>query len=214
MVTLNYTSSLSRKRAKMYQKILVPLDGSALAESALPYAQELAVKLGADVNLVHINEPTKATSQDIQQSYLEEMVKSTKQGAERLTNIRESQSAQVSSTILTGNPAEKIVEHADKDDTGLIVMATHGQSGIGTRALGSVADRVVRTTKCPLMLIKGNGLRPDASENGLLSKVLIPLDGTKQDETAISCVEELVVKLETEVILFQVLASECYVSGT
>ena len=198
----------------MYEKILVPLDGSALAEVALPYAEDLAGRLGSEVTLVYVSELTEAPSQHMHQLYLQKMVESTKQGAERYTNKSGRKSIQVRSAILVGNPAEKIVEHADKEDIALIVMATHGQSGIKQRALGSVADKVVRATKCPVALIRANGAHSDMREKGILNKVLVPLDGSKQDETVIPYIEELASKLEVEVILFQVLAPECYIPGT
>ncbi len=108
--------------------------------------------------------------------------------------------------ILSGHPAEKIVEYADTENIGLIIMATHGQSGIKRWALGSVADKVVRATTRPVVLIRAKGSRPDVREKGILHRVLVPLDGSKEGEAVIPYIEELASRLKVEVILLQVLA--------
>ncbi len=190
----------------MFEKILVPLDGSVLAEIVLPYAMELAGRLGSDVTLVYVNELREAPYQHMCQFYLEKMVKATKQGTERWTKEPTGSAIQVRSAILVGNPAERIVEHADEEDVGLVLVATHGQSGIKHWPLGSVADKVVRATKRPVMLIRAKGARPDAQQKSILNRVLIPLDGSKEGETVVPYIAELASKLKAEAFLFQVLA--------
>lgn len=198
----------------MYERILVPLDGSALAEAALPYAEKLAGSLGSDVSLVYVKESDEEQAQFAHQPYLEKAAKIIEQGVQRYTNESGVRLVQVLSTVLSGNPAEQVKEHADKEDIGLIVMTTKGQSGIKGRALGSVADKVVRTTDCPVLLIRGSGCASAAREEDPLNKVMVPLDGAKHLEPAVPYISELASKLQAEVILFHVLAAECYVSGT
>ncbi len=190
----------------MYEKILVPLDGSALAEVALPYAQELAGKLGSEVYLVYVNELPLDPYQHMHTFYLDKMVEVTRQGAEKYHKKSGTREIQVKSAILLGNPAEKIVEYGEKEGICLIIMATHGQSGITRWALGSVADKVVRATKCPIVLIRAKGARPDVREKGILNMVLVPLDGSKEGEAVLPYIGELVAKLKTEIILFQALS--------
>jgi len=108
--------------------------------------------------------------------------------------------------MLVGNPAEEIVEYASKENIGLIVMATHGRSGISRWALGSVADKVVRATERPVGLIRAESTLPDVREKGILNKVLVPLDGSKEGEAVISYVEDLASRLKAEVILLKVLS--------
>ena len=198
----------------MYERILVPSDGSALAEAALPYAEELAGSLGSDVSLVYVKESDEEQAQFAHQPYLDKAAKIIEQGVQRYTNKSGGRSIQVSSNVLSGNPAEQIKDHADKEDIGLIVMTTKGQSSIKGRALGSVADKVVRTTDCPVLLIRGSGYSSAEREESLLSRVMVPLDGAKHLESAVPYISELALKLQAEVILFHVLAAECYVSGT
>ncbi len=190
----------------MYEEILVPLDASQSAEVALPYAEELSGRLGSQVTLVYVSESTEDPNQRVHQFYLEKMVDATREGADRYHQRSWMRPIKVNSIILVGNPAEKIVEYADEEDVGLIVIATHGRSGIKRWALGSVADKVVKGTSRPVALIRAKGARPDVREKGILNKVLVPLDGSKEAEVVIPYVEELASKLKAEILLLQAVA--------
>jgi nucleotide-binding universal stress UspA family protein len=191
----------------MFEKILVTLDGSELAEVALPYTEELAGQLGSEIHLIHVNESVNDPHKNLPQFYLQKIVESVKEGATRYSGKPGiSPAIKVKSVILSGHPAEKIVEYADTENIGLIIMATHGQSGIKRWALGSVADKVVRATTRPVVLIRAKGSRPDVREEGILKRALVPLDGSKEGEAVIPYIEELASRLKVEVILLQVLA--------
>jgi nucleotide-binding universal stress UspA family protein len=174
----------------MGENILVPLDGSKVAEAALPYAQELAVKLGAGITLVRVKE-IDAPGQPIPELYLKAKAETLK--------------GRVNSVEMEGDPAEKIAEYADQEG-GLIVMTHHGQSGSRLKGLGSVADRVVRTTKCPVAVIKPV-TRPAAASNALLNRVVLALDGTVEDQINIPPFEDFAARVRPEVVLFQVLGT-------
>ena len=188
----------------MYEKILVPLDGSALAEVALPYAELLSGKLGSEVTLIYIHEATEVSNQHMGQFYLERMVEVTKQGAERGRRPSGDPGIKVNSAVQVGNPAEEIIGYAGKENVDLILMAAHGQSGIKNWALGNVAEKVVRATDRPVMLIRANGAR---TEKVNIGSVLLPLDGSKEGEAALPYIEQLASKLGARVILLQVLAT-------
>ena len=190
----------------MYEKILVPLDGSELAEVALPYAEELAGRLGSEGTLLYVSESAEDQYHRIPQFYMQEMAKATRRSAEGYLEKPEGKAIKVESTVLVGHPADEIVAYADREDIGLIVMATHGRSGIKRLALGSVAEKVVRTAKQPVALIRAKGARPDVREKGILNKALVPLDGSKESEAAIPYIEELASRLKGEVVLLQVVA--------
>ena len=135
-------------------KILVPLDGSALAEAALSQATLLASEFGAQVELLRAVEahtfpgvdPTDAQVKVVQEgeTYLAGV-------AERL---RASGVKDVASSVWYGPPAFAIVEAARLTHVDLIVMGTHGRSGIGRMILGSVAESVLRGTTTPILLIR------------------------------------------------------------
>ena len=195
----------------MYEKILVPLDGSQLAEVALPYAEELAGRIGSEVTLLFVHESIDDPNQYLRQVYIQKIVESTKRAAEIYSGILDAQSAtHVNSVSLFGYPAEKIVEYADKENIGLIIMSTHGQSGIKRWPLGSVADKIVKATTRPVVLIRAKGAQPDnIRKQGIFKKALVPLDGSKEGEVVLPYVEALASKLKVKVILVQVLAASC-----
>ena len=188
----------------MYEKILVPLDGSALAEAALPYAELLSGKLGSEVTLIYVHEASGVSNQSMSQFYLEKTVEVTKQGTERERPPCGGPEIKVKSAVQVGNPAEEIVGYAGKEKSDLILMATHGQSGIRNWPLGNVAEKVVRSTNCPVMLIRANGAH---TERVNISSVVLPLDGSKEGEAALPYIEQLASKVGTRVILLQVLAT-------
>ncbi|MFC1957623.1 universal stress protein [Chloroflexota bacterium] len=191
----------------MYEKILVPLDGSDLAEVALPYVEELAGRLGSEITLLYVGESPESSYQRTYQFYIEKTAETTKEGAERYIEKTKGKAIKVKPRILVGNPAEEIVEYASREDIGLIVLATHGRSGINRWSLGSVADKVVRATDRPVVLIRAKGAQPDMREKGILNKALVPLDGSEEAEAVIPYIEELASKLKAEVILLQVMST-------
>jgi nucleotide-binding universal stress UspA family protein len=164
----------------------------------------LAGQLGAEITLVYVNELAQTSQGDPDQSYLQKIAGSVKEMATRYTSkTGTTPPIQAKSVILSGHPAEKIVEYADTENIGLIVMSTHGRSGVKRWALGSVADKVMRAATKPVMLIRAKGSRTDIQKEGLLTKMV---DGSKEAEAVIPYIEELALRLKLEIILVQVLA--------
>jgi nucleotide-binding universal stress UspA family protein len=191
----------------MYERILVPLDGSQLAERALPYAEELSGRLGSEVTLIYVSESIDDPHQHMHQFYMQKMAESTKQDAEAYARKSGKELAiQVRSVNLAGNPAEEIVKYADSENIGLIVMSTHGQSGIRQWTIGSIANKVVRATKKPVALVRAEGPRPGVPRKDMLRKALLPLDGSRESEAAMPYAAELASRLGISVVLVQVLA--------
>jgi nucleotide-binding universal stress UspA family protein len=203
--------ALDDGRLIMYEKILVPLDGSDLAEIALPYAEELAGALGCEITLIHVSESADEKYENMHQLYIEKIVESTRQGAERCRKNKRAKKIKVSSVHLTGYVAEQIVDYADKENIGLIVMTTHGRSGIRRWILGNVAAKVVRATERPVALIRAKDTLPEACAERKLNKVLVPLDGSKASEVVIPHISELASKLKAAVVLLQVVAPSYFV---
>jgi nucleotide-binding universal stress UspA family protein len=187
----------------MYEKILVPLDGSEASEVALPYAEELSGRLGASLTLLYVIEQNETIYEHMHQFYMQKMAETVAKKIQAYSKYP----VQVNYVSLKGNPADNIVEYANKENFGLILMATHGRSGFKRISLGSVAERVVRATKKPLALIRTREAKPDVREKGMLKKILLPMDGSKAGETVIPYVAELASKLSAEITLFQALAT-------
>ena len=151
-------------------KILVPVDFSPHAERAFGYAAALARRLGAELTLVHVVEDPFATGAWGPETYIPnagELLQELIAGAERqLTPWKERPAAQgltVTTAVITGRPAQSIIEHAGSAGCDLIVMGTHGRAGLAHAVMGSVAERVLRKAPCPVLTVRANA---GASETG------------------------------------------------
>jgi nucleotide-binding universal stress UspA family protein len=123
--------------------IIVPIDGSDLAESILPHAINLAKAFGAKMSLVRAT-PEDSADPD-ERDRLERV-------AER---VRGEGVADVDSVVLHGDPAAAIVDLTYDYPDALVAMTTHGRSGVGRWLMGSVTDRVVRHAAGPVMVLRG-----------------------------------------------------------
>lgn len=185
----------------MFEKILIPLDGSELAETALPYGEELGKKLGSEVILFHVCSPEHRQFTRMHKIYLDNR-------AETLAlKMREGQpdDARVNVTVKIeeGKPSESICNLIEKDKIGLIIMTTAGASGQKIGILGSVADHVSRTLTIPTMLIKPWNVPRIENGRQLISHILVPLDGSDLSKLALPVSEELANMLNVPITLFQ-----------
>lgn len=134
--------------------ILVPLDGSALAEAALVPAVELAKERGAKLVLLRAAEAHTRPMSDP----TEAQVAVVRDAEHYLAGVRDRAQrggvTDVDASVWYGQPAQAIVEAARYRKADLIVMSSHGRSGLGRLVLGSVAERVLRSTAVPILLIR------------------------------------------------------------
>jgi nucleotide-binding universal stress UspA family protein len=190
----------------MYKRILVPLDGSELAEIALPYAEEIAGKMGSEVIIIHVKEPTENPEKPEHQPYVSKIAARTEQNIKKSHVIAPGEKIKVTSAVIGASgilthPAEEIVDYAGKENVSLIIMATHGRTGIRRWALGDTANKVVRSFKCPVLLIRA---AMKTTANVHLDKVLVPLDGSKASEAVLPYVVELVSRFKNSIMLIHV----------
>jgi len=155
----------------MYKKILVPLDGSKLAECALPHAEELAKGCGTEkVILVSVTERVQGyrafeePSQPLGQQLVPEAFGKLEEQAQkylgRIAKAMEAKGIKVSTEVLLGDPAEEIIIYAKHPGCDVIVISSHGRSGISRWTHGSVADRVFRGSPVPVLMVKAPGCVP------------------------------------------------------
>jgi len=190
----------------MYEKILVPLDGSMASEEVLPYAQEMAGRLGSEVTLICVTESAKGMYDHMWQGYLNKTLAAVKQGARQYIPQDEERDIRIKSNLLSGDPADEIVGFADTENVGLILMSARGQSGGDTRwNIGSVAIKVLRATTKPVGLIRIKGTPPDLRD--IERRVLIPLDGSKCAEQIIPYVKKFAAMRQAKIILLQVMGA-------
>ncbi len=189
----------------MYDKILVPLDGSELAEVSLPYAEELAARLGSHITLIYLSRSEKDPSFSRRKEYLDKVLGSTKGEMDKLLE-KPGEETKIGSAVLVGHAAEEIVKYADKEDMGLIVIATHGRSGIKQWAMGSVASKIITATRRPVMLIRAKEASPDIRKMGTIKRLLLPMDGSKESESILPHALEIASNFKPEVVMFQAIS--------
>ncbi len=150
----------------MYEKILVPLDGSKVGEAALPYVEELVTKLlpgtRVEITLLQVVSSLShyivAGEASAQVPYTEQEVEQIKKRAtDYLDQAGESLrtgGATVKLRVSVGRAAEEIIKAADEIEADMIAMSTHGRSGISRWAFGSVTDRVLRSGDRPILMVR------------------------------------------------------------
>jgi nucleotide-binding universal stress UspA family protein len=166
----------------MYKRMLVPLDGSALAEVILPYTRELARRIGLDVVLIHIADKKDSETLLLHKAYVDRTADTIRsdlaKNQKKKSGVpRESQGIKVFGEVIVGYPAEEILRYADENDIDLILMATHGRSGIRRWVIGSVADKVLRSSRVPVLLVR-TGIPQHIVDNEWPDTMLVPLDGS------------------------------------
>lgn len=163
----------------MYRTILVPLDGSAFGEYALPLALGIARRVSASVQLVHVCTPLSqaygAESQQLNrertQAYLTDLV----------TCLSARWEVSISIAVLDGRAADQLCAHATAIGADLVVMTTHGHGPLSRMWMGSVADTLVRRLPMPVLLTRPHDQALDVLEevhDQAFTHVLIPLDGS------------------------------------
>ncbi len=157
------TRSPKRRAAKAaafgIRSILVPIDFSIHSKNALKYAVPMARRFGATIHLIYVVEPTVYPADlgfgQVVLPGVEDELRD-KGGEELQSLIRKEIGRTVKSSwaVRTGNPHQEILREAEERGVDLIVVATHGHSGVEHMLFGSTADRVVRHAKCPVLTVR------------------------------------------------------------
>ena len=180
---------------EVYTKMLVPLDGSELAEAVFVYAKELAVRLDLEIVLFHVYSPDESKLVPMRRAYVEraaDIVRRQSEEVQQKTGIRlKGKAGQVRGELAMGYPAEEILHYADENDINLILIATHGRSGITRWALGSVADKILRASKVPVWLVRAGIPKEIVYDKWPRRTILVPLDGSELAESVLPHVEAL-----------------------
>ena len=142
----------------MYRKILVPLDGSDMAEAVLPHVEMLARANGCEVVLLRValNPAYQFAMTDpaMLGVIVNDMQAEAEKYLQRVTGQLKERGLTVTSEMAEGDTATCILKIAEQKGADLIAMSTHGRSGVARWLIGSVADRVMRTAKVPVLLVR------------------------------------------------------------
>ena len=154
----------------MFTRILVPTDFSEPSEAALDYARVLAGKFGASLHLLHVFDAPLAAGAVSPEGFIAEspevharLFEDARTRLQRRITATDRNQYGAKTEIVTGSSPESIVNYARERGIDLIVMGTHGRTGIAHVLLGSVAERLVRTAPCPVLTVRhhqAKGHRP------------------------------------------------------
>jgi nucleotide-binding universal stress UspA family protein len=196
----------------MFKQLLVPLDGSRLAEAVLPAAAYLAQRLNASVKLVHfvekdapkeIHGERHLTNNEEACAYLEEVAKRAFPPAIAvMCHVH---------TTETSSVPRSIVDHVGELASDLILMCTHGQGGLRSWVFGSIAQQVIAVGACPVLLIRPKD--PETPPAFICQNILIPLDGNPDHEQVIPMAVELAPILSAAVHLVRAVHTRETLSG-
>ena len=154
----------------MFKRLLVPLDGSRFALRALRYAAEVAQRFSAEVILIQVIKPTTpvidaGVAVGVSPAAAEITVQAAREADQRnaararrylggKVGVMRSRHIQSSYHVLMGDAARSIIEFSEKEKIDLVVMTTHGKSGLKRALMGSVADVVIRESGKPVLVIR------------------------------------------------------------
>lgn len=185
----------------MFEKILVPLDGSKLARQVFPHVVELTRASDSKVILIGICESDESEYGQVCRLYIGGEAEKLRQdmGAGSRVSIK--------TEVLVGKSADEILGYADRSDVDLIVMVSHGRSGIMPWSLGSTVTKVLHRVNIPLLIVRAKEKPLESDRVGLFNKILIPLDGSEASMRVLAYVIEITKRVESEVTLLQVVPS-------
>jgi nucleotide-binding universal stress UspA family protein len=194
----------------MFERIIVPLDGSVAAEMVLPYVVETAANFASEIFLVRVAESASEVICRDCSAYLE--TAGPKLGsmlAQRGAPLDKS----VRTQLLSGNAAIEILKYAGEIDARLIAVASRGASNQGPWPLGNIAAKILRASSIPVLLIRKPASDQRIAEKKLVNKILAPLDGSKLGEAAIPLATAIAAKTGAEIVLFRVVESVTAFAG-
>ena len=219
----------------MFTSVLVPLDGSELAEGILPYVAQIAAGVGARITLITAVDPDmfeipaalraessggRVPAGEREQAhtrrhegsgpFVQQILENVERRAE--ANLREvaerlrEQGANAEGKVVLGTPAEQIATFAENEGCDLIAMSTHGRNLIARGVLGSVTDKVIHSVSVPVLAITPERARKYHQDpSGAMSTLLAPLDGSDLAESVLPYVESLALSMSLRVTLVKAL---------
>lgn len=215
----------------MFKRILVPLDGSEVAEGVLPFVTALAKGSDATITLLTVvdtsameeiearvdvlptaefgsllaSKPTERPAVGVYRTQVEETAQEKAKIALRVVATRlTGQGLKARVAASSGPAAEEILRAARDEDIDLIAMSTHGRNALGRAILGSVTNKVLHASDVPTLVITPERAKTYWGDGVVLSKILAPLDGSELAEESLPYVEDLARSLSLEVILTRV----------
>ena len=188
----------------MYKRMLVPLDGSELAEVVFGYAWELAGRLDLNIVLLHVCRPREHDLLPMHRAYIEhaaDIIRHQSVEVQQKTRSKPGGKAvEARGEVVEGYPAEEILNYADRNNIDLILIASNGYSGVRRWALGGVADKVLRASTVPIWLARAASPEAIVHDKWPKRTMLVPLDGSQHAESVLPHVESLAKQRGAELV--------------
>ena len=177
----------------MEQTILIPIDGSESTDETLVYVRSISPKEKTHIILMHVTPNVDATRAAVD----------THPNVNTLYEALNYEGWDVKREIRMGDPVDEIIKMAILTPATLILMSTHGRSGIERIREGSVTELVLKKSPCPVFILHSTRPEPVVTRTeDLFRRILVPLDGTEQSSAILECVEHFAKLHDSEVVLF------------
>ena len=180
----------------MLDRILVPVDGSEMFSETLGYIRHLGDATTTRVFMLYVGDPDNAQNKSSDDTGNHPVLKPYLDGLGQ-------DNWEVSAALRLGEPAEVITRYAAEVDAELLLMSTHGRSGLENIREGSVTEQVVRQSPCPVFIL--HATREDSNRphhENFFHRMLVPLDGSEASAAILPCVIQFARRFNTEVVLF------------
>jgi len=202
----------------MFHTLMVPLDGSEFGRHAIPWALAIAEPADALVDLVHVHTPPYGMGAVDDMLVLPEVREAQRETAERTLSdladrLRIGTGVRFRAAVVEGDAADALARYAAATAVDLIVMTTHGRTGLARALLGSVSDGVVRHSHRPVLLARPSRHRPEEHDPAAVSEVLVLLDGTEASESILDPAIELCRLTGAACTLLHVVVPELLLTG-
>jgi nucleotide-binding universal stress UspA family protein len=153
----------------MFNRILVPTDFSPPSDAALEYARILAAKFGSTLRILHVIDDPSSASEFVADGFAPStediriaLIEHARKRLDHSMNLVDRARYNAHADAVLGTPAESIIDYAGSTGTSLIVMGTHGRTGLAHLLMGSVAEQVVRTAPCPVLTVRQVAMADEA----------------------------------------------------
>jgi len=183
---------------RVLRNILIPLDGSKTAETVLPYIKYLASRFNSKIEVLGIGIGNKNRRVN---RLLNEYIDNT-------VSDLNAEKVEAEAVVIYGSAADKILNYSKQNDTDLIIMATHGRSGVKRWWMGSVAEKIISQSITPVLLIPSRKKKATQTKKiTSFDRILIPLDGSDIGQAALNHIELVARETGAAINLIQVIST-------
>ncbi len=190
----------------MFKKILVPLDGSKIAEAVIPFAREIATRSGAELLFVTAVQQVGVWDASLS---LHVLKRESEIAAGYLATVEgyvSGEGQKVATQVLDGDAPEAVLAAADEAGVDLIAISTHGRSGISRWLFGSVATHILERAGVPLLVLRPKEGEDRGAPGPVVKKILVPLDGSEVAKSVLPVVEEFAKTMGASLVLYHSVA--------